>query len=713
MSTSKNVVFDVVGTLVGYDHLFAAINARLGDRLRAEGIKPSLLGYTWIEVAEREYTYLSMSGAYKPFGTVFEALFYRTLWMAGIAEPRVWASAEDLEYIMGQYVGLKLRPGAAECVQKLRDAGFTVWCFTAGELQRVGGYFAQAGVDMPAENLISCDERGIGKPDPEAYRPVLEKLVAENEGKTPWFAAGHMWDVAAARRAGFRGAYSSIWEKEPLTELFGDMDVIDDTLPGMADKIIAHHASHSVKAKTPALAPNSTTSFWRTNPHALDSYRSTEALPEECDIVVVGAGYAGVSVTHHILELTRSEGGAAAPSIVILEGRQACSGATGRNGGHLKPDSYNRIATLSDEFGIVAATEVAEFEARHVETLRQIVERENIDCDFTVVDAIDVQISESHARSLKDGYDRLVAAGCGPTRRTKYVGGKEAEAFSGVKGAVACFSYTAGHLWPYKLIMHLLEKAVRQGVNLQTHTQVTSIKEAATSTPHSWLVRTSRGTIRAKKVVVATNGYTSALLPQYRDKIVPVRGTCSRIVAPAGHTGPRLTRTYTIRHNEWNYDYLIPRSDGSIVVGGARPAFIDNPDSWYNVSDDSRVLESAVRYFDDYMQKHFVGWDESHAYTDRVWTGIMGYSSDGLPHVGPVPGHENQWIIGGFTGHGMPQIFLAAEGLAKMVVHGTEFKDTGLPRLFQTTQARLDETKMAISGSIFKPGAAPVAVAKL
>ncbi|KAL2836922.1 HAD-like domain-containing protein [Aspergillus pseudoustus] len=244
MATSKNVVFDVVGTLISYEALFDAIDTRLGARLRAEGIKPSLLGYTWIEVAEREYTYLSISGTYKPFATVFRALFHRMLWMAGIAEPRAFASESDLEFIMAEYAGLKLRPGAAECVQKLRNAGFTVWCFTAGDLERVGGYFAREGVAMPKENLLSCDDRGIGKPDPEAYKPLLEKLVSENGGLTPWFAAGHMWDVSAARRAGFRGAYSAIWEKEPLTELFGEMDVIDETLPGMADKIIAHQASH-------------------------------------------------------------------------------------------------------------------------------------------------------------------------------------------------------------------------------------------------------------------------------------------------------------------------------------------------------------------------------------------------------------------------------------------------------------------------------------
>ncbi|RDW68988.1 uncharacterized protein DSM5745_08748 [Aspergillus mulundensis] len=241
--SSKNVVFDVVGTLVSYDHLFAAIDTQLGPRLREHNIKPSLLGYTWIEVAEREYTYLSMSGKYTVFADVFRALFYRMLWMAGIKEPREFATDSDLEYIMKEYAGLKLRPGAKECVQKLRDAGFRVWCFTAGDVKRVSGYFENEGVEMPASDLISCDAAGLGKPDLAAYRPLLGQLVGENGGRVPWFAAGHMWDVSAARRAGFKGAYTSIWEKEPLTELFGEMDVIDETLPGMADKIIASQAA--------------------------------------------------------------------------------------------------------------------------------------------------------------------------------------------------------------------------------------------------------------------------------------------------------------------------------------------------------------------------------------------------------------------------------------------------------------------------------------
>lgn len=82
---------------------------------------------------------------------------------------------------------------------------------------------------------------------------------------------------------------------------------------------------------SPATVPlsNGTTSFWRTKPDELDNHRSSDALPKSCDVVVIGAGYAGASVVHHILKQSRRD---SAPSMVILEARQACSGATGRNG---------------------------------------------------------------------------------------------------------------------------------------------------------------------------------------------------------------------------------------------------------------------------------------------------------------------------------------------------------------------------------------------
>lgn len=84
----------------------------------------------------------------------------------------------------------------------------------------------------------------------------------------------------------------------------------------------------------------------------------------------------------------------------------------------------------------------------------------------------------------------------------------------------------------------------------------------------------------------------------------------------------------------------------------------------------------------------------------------MGYSSDHLPHIGAVPGKPGQMILAGFTGHGMPEIFLSAKGIAKMIVNDSPFSETGVPSLYQTSQARLDrKVNKILSGvqGILKP----------
>ncbi|EKG21757.1 FAD dependent oxidoreductase [Macrophomina phaseolina MS6] len=83
-------------------------------------------------------------------------------------------------------------------------------------------------------------------------------------------------------------------------------------------------ASH---APYPYPVPGAVTPFWRTEPHALDSARTTPDLPDEADVVIIGAGYAGAATAYHLLQDNPNP-----PKIVILEAREACSGATGRNG---------------------------------------------------------------------------------------------------------------------------------------------------------------------------------------------------------------------------------------------------------------------------------------------------------------------------------------------------------------------------------------------
>jgi glycine/D-amino acid oxidase-like deaminating enzyme len=87
----------------------------------------------------------------------------------------------------------------------------------------------------------------------------------------------------------------------------------------------------------------------------------------------------------------------------------------------------------------------------------------------------------------------------------------------------------------------------------------------------------------------------------------------------------------------------------------------------------------------------------------------MGYSYDSSPHIGAVPDKPGQYILAGFNGHGMPVIWLAAKGLAKMVAQEVPFEDSGMPRLFKTSQLRIERAQKGSEeeGDILGTGSFP------
>lgn len=147
--------------------------------------------------------------------------------------------------------------------------------------------------------------------------------------------------------------------------------------------------------------------FWQTHRDELHDHRSTDQLPEHSDIVIIGAGYSGVSTAWHIIK----DYGYATPSITILEARGACSGATGRNGGHVRPDFYGHIPTHMDRAGIREGAEIAEFEISTLRELKKIITQEKIDCDFTLARSIDVWCNEDAAAKAKAVYNMMVREG--------------------------------------------------------------------------------------------------------------------------------------------------------------------------------------------------------------------------------------------------------------------------------------------------------------
>ncbi|KIW18010.1 hypothetical protein PV08_02297 [Exophiala spinifera] len=461
---------------------------------------------------------------------------------------------------------------------------------------------------------------------------------------------------------------------------------------------------------------NGLKSFWFREPQGLENHRTTESIPSHADVVIIGAGYAGAATAYHLVrdfpEIS---------SITILEAREACSGATGRNGGHLRPDLYGHIPTYIDRYGVELASEIAEFEIANMWAIKKVIEDEQIDCDLTLQRSIDVWCNEEAADNAIRTYQKMRAYNLDYMKDVFFTRDpKTAEGYSGIKGAKAAASFTAGTMWPAKFIQGLLKVVLATGrVNLQTNTPVTSVQADSS---HGWTVHTDRGSICASRVVHATNGYVASLLPQYDHNVVPCKGICCHIAAPVEteSSAPLLNNSYIIRDEDKALSYLIPRTDGGIVVGGAAAKFSPFREQWYRNVDDGVLIDAAKDYYNNYMQRTFNGWEKYPATITDIWTGVMGYSFDSHPHIGAVPGLDGQFVNAGFNGHGMPLIWLGSKGVAKLVaahLQGRElpFTETGIPRLFETSQARIDravynseeEGDILGTGQIFLPRTAP------
>ena len=105
-----------------------------------------------------------------------------------------------------------------------------------------------------------------------------------------------------------------------------------------------------------------------------------------------------------------------------------------------------------------------------------------------------------------------------------------------LKNVVGAIVHNCGAFWPYRLITRiwaqLLDKHSSR-FSIETKTPVTDIsykKEPDTDFPY--ILTTPRGTVRATRVIYATNGYTGHLLPKLRGTIFPLRGTMSSQQAP-------------------------------------------------------------------------------------------------------------------------------------------------------------------------------------
>ncbi|KAK5661537.1 hypothetical protein OQA88_11441 [Cercophora sp. LCS_1] len=431
--------------------------------------------------------------------------------------------------------------------------------------------------------------------------------------------------------------------------------------------------------------PNPTRSYWLKDPSPLANHRTTPELPTHADTIVIGSGITGAFAAHFLKESHPDE------RILMLEAREVCSGATGRNGGHLQPLLF-----------IHSSPAIANFELSNYFYLRDFIKTNDIDCDFVElkggVHAFEEERQFTEAKALVERNKTVEGF---PNDGVEVIDGDDGERLRelgvpGVKGVV--LQRRAGSLWPIKLVTSILTKLCqRDGFNLQTNTLVTGVKKR----DDEWEVVTDRGTAKAGRVVVATNAYTSALLPAFGDLIVPVRGQVSALIPPRdGNTEARLSHSYGIngakgggRRTKDDYMVQRPPGHGELIFGGERSHEVDlGVGNW----DDSSISEDvALALRRGVIPPLELGGKTEHKLDATFqWTGIMGYSRGDVPWVGEVPaslgGGKGLFVCGGYTGHGMPNALLSAHAVVQMMVGNDEgHAFYALPQEYVLTEERV------------------------
>ncbi|THU85948.1 FAD dependent oxidoreductase [Dendrothele bispora CBS 962.96] len=434
--------------------------------------------------------------------------------------------------------------------------------------------------------------------------------------------------------------------------------------------------------------PNPCLSFWQRSTRYspllnLNSQKSPNEsgatpIPEHADVVIIGSGISGALTAYSLLTSPK-----APKSVVMLEAREACSGASGRNAGHCRPDAFRGFTAFSKIHGDEQADEILKHEKKVLELVDEFVRTNDVQCDWSLGKTFDVVMGEGFGDYVKGSYE-------------KYAGylNKGIDGETRVPAALGAYEWSAASIHPAKLGQALLNMAVAKGLQLFTHSPVTSVTSASDS--QSWVVHTPTSKITSPIVIHATNAFAATLIPSLKGKIVPVRAQAHRVIPTSEFCGEKmLTHTYSLRFSLGHFYSLIQRkADGAFILGTSRgiPSISEaTKKEIFGGKNDTtfsdEIKEDALARFSEIFNIEPKAMGEGHEFG---WTGVLGVTPDSVPFIGPVPSSPGQFVIAGFNGHGMARIFGCAPGLVKLILGEVKsWEETGMPKCFQITEERL------------------------
>jgi glycine/D-amino acid oxidase-like deaminating enzyme len=379
--------------------------------------------------------------------------------------------------------------------------------------------------------------------------------------------------------------------------------------------------------------------------------------PAEADVAIVGAGFTGLWTAHYLAE--------ADPElrIVVLEAETAGFGASGRNGGWcsaLFPASLTTLAGYADRAGALAQHRAMR---ETVDEVARVAAAEGIDAQLAKGGTIALARSRAQwsraraevaeARTWDRGEDDV-----------RLLDQQEATAIlRGSRTRGATYTPDCAALHPARLVRGLADAVERRGVTIHEQTRVTAIEPR--------LVHAAHGTVRARTVIRATEGYTATLKGERRT-MVPVYSLiiATEPLPPEVWDEIGLARRETFTDHRHLIVYGQRTADDRLVFGGRGAPYHLGSRIRPEHDRDERVFAGLYATLVDLFPV-LAGTRVTHA-----WGGALGIPRDWCASVGLDPQTGLGWA-GGYVGDGVSTTNLAGRTLRDLVLG----RDTELTRL--------------------------------
>ncbi|KAJ8463673.1 hypothetical protein ONZ45_g17496 [Pleurotus djamor] len=438
----------------------------------------------------------------------------------------------------------------------------------------------------------------------------------------------------------------------------------------------------------PASLPvsNPTKSYWVDSPGAnpLAKEGSRGALTSDADICIIGSGITGISAAYNLAKFVKASPQIDHLNVVVLEARDFCSGATGRNGGHLTPVAFVDFSLAEEAHGTPETLRSLALEKHTVDQMVSIMKESGLEdaVDLVAGGHTTLLLTQQEIEQAHKDYESAKRAGA-DLSKVEWFSEEQMESRYGA--SYPGFHFPSYNLWPLKFVTQLyqLAKSLSPKLSLQIHTNtpveaIHPISSSSAPLPRRWSLQTPRGEVKCSYVIHATNAYASHLLPHMSgpEGIVPTRGQiiATRAAAPSEK----------ISKSSWDgnegFEYWFPRpvtengENPLVILGGGREASAGSTFEYY-VTDDSSVNKVVGTALRNFLPGVFPRLYSQGQQPEMEWTGIMAYTKMRDPFVGPVLNPNGakdefvgQYLAAGYTGHGMPRAFACAEVVSQMVL---------------------------------------------